>query len=1017
MSFGSTRKYTCAALVLATAIAVAATPANAAQFTPGNFVVATCPTSAPPIIAAITITEYTSAGTFVQSITIPTSGTPPFGGTRGNSTTVLQCNFSDVNNQLLYVSTSYTNSTSTKAQGYVRVNGSSGTLVVDESGLTTRGQADARGAVAGDCKIYNGGATSGGDTGTTGTDKILGGVASTVSNRNPRLYDYFNGTFFMGTGGAPQGVYSYDAANVETTVFTTSGGAAVQGLKVADANTIYIAQITEVGLAVRGVRKFRNTAGWQDLGRNANFDMDPSPPNNTGQANDVDAIVNGNNVTLYVVGGGGGTGGNSVWRINDTLDSDAATWQAQAATSVVSGLVGARSIAIVPPVPSVPTFTVTTTTDGGTGFGSVVKNPPTGPYAKCSIVQLTASANVGSVFVQWLDADNGNASLGNANPLNLVVDGNRNIKAQFDILAGNQVMTLGGVGNGQVDVVPPGSTFTFPGGPFNVVQPTGTFIQLDAFADSGWIFDHWSGSLAPAPPNDESSSINIQLNVSGTLTANFKQLYQVRLFTTGNGKNEVSGGDPNDGNPATGVYLYRQGKNIQFTATAGTVPTPATPWTFTRHHDAAMVTLSTNATYTFSNISANLDDTAEFTETPLNATPQAFTGGNVIVGTVKDFTSPGQISLREYNSAGQLVQPPVNVPMTGTPSGVTELPTSTTTYDINFDVADAGKLYLAANHLDGSANPTNRVGFVRTVFSGGAHTFDLREGADVNQSGRGVTANGNDVYFSLDDNVRRWDIAGAAVSTLVTVTPRMVEVFNSNLYFSTATTATSGTFANGAGIYEITDPAGTPGTPTQIVQTLGAGGAGTAGNILNFAFADANNLYVCFTASQGYANVHKFFNNGGGWVNQGNLSALGVQFGRGVDVSVSGNNVRVWIQSTTATSEGSLAYVDDTLDNTLTWSSLTVNTTVPRVSRGRSVAVVPSSLVPTCGTCLGDVNGNNRVDGVDSQGFVGCVIAGGPLTTPCACADMNGSGGVTPADIGPYVTKLLGTGDPNPSCP
>ncbi len=1008
MSFGSTRKYTCAALVLATAIAVAAVPANAAQFTPGNIVVATAPTTGvSPAPVQVTLTEYTSSGASVQSYAVPNSGSPPFGSMNGPSTTSSQINFDDLNNQLIYISTTFVNSTAggagNQTPGYLRVNASSGAPVIDAAVTTGDGATDNRGVEEYKCRIY----TSSG----TFVKRTLGGVASSFFAGNCRWLARFGSDLWISSGasggaftGGP-GVFKVPLLAPDSTlpsiVFATGASTSPMGLFVADANTVYVTFISGGGVA--GVHKYHfNGSIWVDDGAN-------TAVGTSLQVSDVTGVVNGGNVTLYVVTN------TSVWRVADTLASTDVAWQGAAGTEIVTGLSRGRSVAIVPAAQAPQSYNVNVT-NTGSGFGSVVKNPPTGPYAMCSTVQLTATANVGSLFTEWLDGDNGDASLGVSNPLNLVVDGTRNIKAKFDLLAGQSILTLSGVGNGSVDVTP-GGTFFFPGGPYNIVQPTNTNLQVDAFADANWIFDRWTGSLAPAPPNDESPSIPVTLSANGTLTANFKQLYQVRTFTTGNGSNAITGGDPNDGNPATGVYLYRQGKNIQFTATAGNVGSPATPWTFVRHADAALVTLSTNATYTFTNISAPLDDTAEFVETPLNANPQAFTGGNVIVGTVKDFTSPGQIQLREYNSAGQLVQPPVDVPLTGTPSGVTELPTSGTTFDINFDVAAAGKLYLAANHLDGSANPTNRVGFVRTVFSGGAHTFDLREGAQINDTGRGVTANGNDVYFSLDSTIRRWDIAGAAVSTLVNVTPRMVEMFNSNLYFSTATTATSGTFANGAGIYEVTDPAGTPGTPTQIVQTLGTGGAGTAGNILNFAFADANNLYVCFTASQGYANVHKFFKSGGVWVNQGNVTALGVQFGRGVDVRVSGNNVRVWIQSTTATSEGSLAYVDDTLDNTLTWSSRPVNTTVPRVSRGRAVAVVPASAIPTCATCLGDVNGNSRVDGVDSQGFVGCVIAGGPLTTPCACADMNGSGGVTTADIGPYVTKLLGTGDPNPSCP
>jgi hypothetical protein len=53
--------------------------------------------------------------------------------------------------------------------------------------------------------------------------------------------------------------------------------------------------------------------------------------------------------------------------------------------------------------------------------------------------------------------------------------------------------------------------------------------------------------------------------------------------------------------------------------------------------------------------------------------------------------------------------------------------------------------------------------------------------------------------------------------------------------------------------------------------------------------------------------------------------------------------------------------------------------------------------------CLGDLNGDGQKDGRDIQRFVGCVLAGGN----CSCADVDGAGGVTLADVNAFAADLL----------
>src|SRR5262249_34877000 len=72
---------------------------------------------------------------------------------------------------------------------------------------------------------------------------------------------------------------------------------------------------------------------------------------------------------------------------------------------------------------------------------------------------------------------------------------------------------------------------------------------------------------------------------------------------------------------------------------------------------------------------------------------------------------------------------------------------------------------------------------------------------------------------------------------------------------------------------------------------------------------------------------------------------------------------------------------------------------------------------PEVCTCKGDLNSDGKVNGVDIQTFCNCYIRGcaanactpptpgTPLQCPCLCADMNGDGSLTAADIGLFVVK------------
>ena len=70
-------------------------------------------------------------------------------------------------------------------------------------------------------------------------------------------------------------------------------------------------------------------------------------------------------------------------------------------------------------------------------------------------------------------------------------------------------------------------------------------------------------------------------------------------------------------------------------------------------------------------------------------------------------------------------------------------------------------------------------------------------------------------------------------------------------------------------------------------------------------------------------------------------------------------------------------------------------------------------LLATCGQaraqclCPPDMNQDGHVDGNDVTCFVRCLLPPSTGCLACACADLDGSGTVTTADVVPFVAALL----------
>jgi hypothetical protein len=138
-------------------------------------------------------------------------------------------------------------------------------------------------------------------------------------------------------------------------------------------------------------------------------------------------------------------------------------------------------------------FTVTVNAANGT----VIKNPNQSVYDSNSTVQLTALPATGYHFTGW----SGSTS-GSANPLSLLVDGNKNVTANFAINTYSLSITAT---NGAVLKNPSQSAYD-----------SNTTVQLTAFPASGYHFVNWTGDVTGS-----SNPISVIMNGNKSVTAVF----------------------------------------------------------------------------------------------------------------------------------------------------------------------------------------------------------------------------------------------------------------------------------------------------------------------------------------------------------------------------------------------------------------------------------------------------------------------------------------------------------------
>jgi uncharacterized repeat protein (TIGR02543 family) len=177
------------------------------------------------------------------------------------------------------------------------------------------------------------------------------------------------------------------------------------------------------------------------------------------------------------------------------------------------------------------------------GSGSVAVNPDQPEYVEGSDVTLTAAAPAGWEFSGW----SGDLS-GTANPATVTMDSDKTITAIFT--EQRHTLTVNTIGNGAVVVYPDQPDYS-----------SDDVVSLNATADTGWAFSHWSGSTSgSANPKD------ITMDGDKSIAAHFVPCYTLTVNVTPNGTGNVYA----DPTPSCDNYTkYPQGTVVKLTADPG----------------------------------------------------------------------------------------------------------------------------------------------------------------------------------------------------------------------------------------------------------------------------------------------------------------------------------------------------------------------------------------------------------------------------------------------------------------
>jgi uncharacterized protein (TIGR02145 family)/uncharacterized repeat protein (TIGR02543 family) len=164
-------------------------------------------------------------------------------------------------------------------------------------------------------------------------------------------------------------------------------------------------------------------------------------------------------------------------------------------------------------------LTSNTLADVGTVTGAVIQNPSAPLYDSGATVQLTApTSDIRYTFTGW----SGGGLTGTANPVTIVMNGNKAITANYLINKYTLTVTINPPGGGTVTATP-------PTGPYN----HGTSVSLTATPASGYQLGAWSGGATGS-----ASPVSVVMDANKSVTATFTPLYIYTVTFDGQGATE-----------------------------------------------------------------------------------------------------------------------------------------------------------------------------------------------------------------------------------------------------------------------------------------------------------------------------------------------------------------------------------------------------------------------------------------------------------------------------------------------
>ncbi len=180
------------------------------------------------------------------------------------------------------------------------------------------------------------------------------------------------------------------------------------------------------------------------------------------------------------------------------------------------------------------------------GSGGTDPSAGTHTYEEGAEVDVSATASSGWVFDHW---EMDSVDVGSANPYTITMDADHTLTAVFtEIPVVDYDLTI--VVDGSGSTSPSEGTHTYE---------EGTEVDVNAFASSGWVFDHWELDSIDVGSN---TPYTVTMDANHTLTAVFTEippiLYNLSISVSGSGSTS----------PSVGTHTYEEGTEVDVTATA-----------------------------------------------------------------------------------------------------------------------------------------------------------------------------------------------------------------------------------------------------------------------------------------------------------------------------------------------------------------------------------------------------------------------------------------------------------------